>query len=349
MPFNFPENPINGATFSYGTNVWSFNGYAWDKAIVFGVTGATGSQGIQGVTGATGPQGVTGSTGSTGSQGIQGVTGATGATGATPSPGGTYNSIQYNNAGVLDGTPYAYVNATVLYSPTFETTAITNTTGLNLLIGAVDTGNLTMYTEGGNISLQSSGTVSITGTEFTINPITSINMAGGVLYIDDTNNRVGVNTITPAYPLDIIGVTQFRTGLSAAGGTFSGNISAPNIVYNVNGLTGNVDVPRSMSMYAPTASENITLFYTTSAITVSKITSVVRGSSPSVTFSIRHNSDRSNAGTEVVTSGITVTNTTTGTSTTSFNSASIAANSFVWFTTSAVSGTITEIAVSVEF
>ena len=172
---------------------------------------------------------------------VTSVNGLTGAVqGVSTAPGGTYNSIQYNNAGVLDGTANAYVNDTVLYSPTFETTSITNTTGLALTIGVVDSGNLTMFTEDGNILLQSSGTVSITGTEFTINPVTSINMAGGVLYIDDTNNRVGINTITPAYPLDIIGVTQFRTGLSAAGGTFSGNISAPNIVNSFNGLTGAV-------------------------------------------------------------------------------------------------------------
>jgi hypothetical protein len=99
MPFNFPENPINGATFSYGTNVWSFNGYAWDKAIVFGVTGATSSQGIQGVTGPTGSQGIQGITGPTGAQGIQGVTGPTGVTGPQGNTGAT---------GVVD---YAFVIA----------------------------------------------------------------------------------------------------------------------------------------------------------------------------------------------------------------------------------------------
>jgi hypothetical protein len=198
---------------------------------------------------------------------VTSVNGLTGAVqGVSTAPGGTYNSIQYNNAGVLDGTPYAYVNGTVLYSPTFETTAITNTDGSSLTIGVADSGNLTMYTEDGNISLQSSGTVSITGTEFTINPVTSINLAGGVLYIDDTNNRVGVNTITPAYPLDIIGVTQFRTGLSAAGGTFSGNISAPNIVNSFNGLTGTVT-----GVGTAVAGTGISVSGATGAVTITNI------------------------------------------------------------------------------
>jgi hypothetical protein len=111
-------------------------------------------------------------------------------------------------------------------------------------------------------------------------------------------------------------------------------------------------LPRSKSIAIenPTGAEKWMLFFSESAITVAKIESILQGSStPSVTFSIRYGTDMSGAGTEVVTSGITVTNVTTGTATTSFNSASIPANNFVWITTSAQSGTVTALQVSVIY
>lgn len=109
------------------------------------------------------------------------------------------------------------------------------------------------------------------------------------------------------------------------------------------GTTG----PKNISILAPTASENITLLFTTSALTVSKISHAIRGGT-SATFTIRYDSTRSATGTEVVTGG-TIANSTAGASVTTFNSASIPANSWVWLTTTAVSGTVNELAVTVEF
>jgi len=51
----------------------------------------------------------------------------------------------------------------------------------------------------------------------------------------------------------------------------------------------------------------------------------------------------------VVTAGITTTNTTTGLNTTSFNNATVPANNYVWLTTSATSGTVTLLNVSLNF
>lgn len=105
---------------------------------------------------------------------------------------------------------------------------------------------------------------------------------------------------------------------------------------------------KSVTIETPTATEKIIMFFTTAALTVSQIRSVIIGGT-NVTFSIRYGTDVSAAGTEVVTSGIQVTNTTTGLSTTSFNSASIPADRFVWITTSAVTGSVTQLAVTVVF
>ena len=94
----------------------------------------------------------------------------------------------------------------------------------------------------------------------------------------------------------------------------------------------------------------MTLMYTNESLTVASIVSVLRGSAtPSVTFSIYYGSDRSGAGTEVVTSGITTTNTTTGTNTTSFNNATIPADNFIWLKTSDVSGLVEELSVTLRF
>jgi len=116
----------------------------------------------------------------------------------------------------------------------------------------------------------------------------------------------------------------------------------------VVGVTG-VAAPKALTIINPTSAENVVLFFSTSGLTITQIRSTVKGTSPSVTFSIRYGTDISAAGTEVVTSGITCTNTTTGLSTTSFNNATVPSNNFVWLTTSAISGTVTQLAVSLIF
>lgn len=110
----------------------------------------------------------------------------------------------------------------------------------------------------------------------------------------------------------------------------------------------------------PSASENITLYYTPNAITITKLEADVSGlaSSPSVTWSVRHDTIRAAVGTEVVTGGTTTTDTSSGhtmfgfvgeTEVTSFDSPHIPAGSFLWVTTSAVSGNTSAIAITVYF
>lgn len=101
---------------------------------------------------------------------------------------------------------------------------------------------------------------------------------------------------------------------------------------------------KGATIESPSASEDIGLFFTEDAITISSIRAVLVGSStPSVTWTIRHSTDRSATGNEVVTSGTTTTSTTTGSNVVSFNDATIPASSFVWFETTAQSGTVDQI------
>ena len=82
--------------------------------------------------------------------------------------------------------------------------------------------------------------------------------------------------------------------------------------------------------------ENITI--TNIVPFVLKMVAVVRddgGGSQTCTWDIDHNTDRSAAGNEVVTSGTTTTSETTGDVVTSFNDATIPAASWVWLEISA--------------
>lgn len=105
---------------------------------------------------------------------------------------------------------------------------------------------------------------------------------------------------------------------------------------------------KSTVIESPTASEDIILFFTTESKALSQIRSVLIGGT-SVTFTINYGTDVSGAGTSTTASGIVCNSTTTGVSTTTFSNATIPANNFVWLLTSAVSGTVNTLHVSLIF
>lgn len=110
--------------------------------------------------------------------------------------------------------------------------------------------------------------------------------------------------------------------------------------------------PKSIFMFFPTTADTkVVMFYTSTSLTITKMEAVLPSgtNTPSVTFNIRHGSDISLTGTALVTGGTTVTNTTNGLAVSSFNNATIAANSFVWLDVTAVSGTVPGLSVSLEF
>ena len=77
--------------------------------------------------------------------------------------------------------------------------------------------------------------------------------------------------------------------------------------------------PASWVLETPGASEDMAIFYAQEAITIARITVVLTGSTPSVTWTLRHDLDRSQTGTEVITGGSTSTSTGTGDIYTSLN------------------------------
>jgi hypothetical protein len=106
---------------------------------------------------------------------------------------------------------------------------------------------------------------------------------------------------------------------------------------------------KSITIEDPTASENISIFYTNVAITVTQLTAVILGTT-SVSYDIQHGTSRATAtGTGVVGTDVVANSSTTGVITTTFTDATIPADSFVWITTSALSGTPTELNVTIEY
>ena len=108
----------------------------------------------------------------------------------------------------------------------------------------------------------------------------------------------------------------------------------------------------SITVENPSASENIAMGFTFVAITVVEIQAVLVGSAtPSVTIDPFHNTDRSGAGgaTDILTSATAITSVTTGQNLTSFNDATIPADSWIILLTSAQSGTVTELTVTITY
>lgn len=99
---------------------------------------------------------------------------------------------------------------------------------------------------------------------------------------------------------------------------------------------------KAITIERPAVNQDLTIWYTNEAIVITEIESILRGSfDASGQFAIRFGSDRSQVGTSVTTLPITCTNRTTGQITTSFASASIPADNWVWIGVSGVSGVST--------
>jgi hypothetical protein len=168
------------------------------------------------------------------------------------------------------------------------------------------------------------------------------------LFLALVNGAQGATGPTGATGVGITGATGVQGVTGITGATGVQGVTGPQGTTGPTGVQG-LSAPKALTILNPTSSEDVVLFFTTSSITFSQIRSTVMGTSPSITFSIRYGTDISAAGTEVVTGGIVCANSTTGVSTTSFNNATVPLNNFIWLITTALSGTVTQLAVSLLF
>ena len=121
----------------------------------------------------------------------------------------------------------------------------------NITLGTETTGNYVAGITGGTgVTVTGSGSEGATpsvaigqavGTGDTV-AFGGLNVDSGTLYVDSTNNRVGINDTTPSYSLDVTGDGHFTTDLTVDGtiygninGNFSGSLYLP--VKNTSGST----------------------------------------------------------------------------------------------------------------
>lgn len=214
-------------------------------------------------------------------------------------------------------------------------------------------GTLAAGNGGTGITSLASGVATFLGTS------TSANLATALT--NETGTGVAVFATSPALVTPDLGtpsavVLTSATGLPMATGiTSSTSANLATVLSDEVGTTGgflrtggNIKA-KSITVENPGAAEKIALFNSSVAGTIVRVRGVLIGSaSPSVTYNIKKGSDISAAGTSVTTTPSALTNVTTGANAT-LDSASITADDWVWFITTAQSGTVTQINVTVEY
>jgi len=104
---------------------------------------------------------------------------------------------------------------------------------------------------------------------------------------------------------------------------------------------------KTFTLEAPTATDDITIFRTDVDITVQEVIAVSVGTSPSTTYQLKHHPTRSNAGNALTTSS-TTTSTGTGNVAT-LSDATIPANSWVWYESTAATGTNVKLTIDIRY
>jgi len=108
--------------------------------------------------------------------------------------------------------------------------------------------------------------------------------------------------------------------------------------------------PLVLSMPSPQVNDRRILLRAPQALTISRLDAVLTGgTSPSISISLRHGADVSAAGTAATTDPITVTSTTTGSASTSFQSPDIPAGGWLWLEVTAVNGAPQALTVAMLF
>lgn len=149
------------------------------------------------------------------------------------------------------------------------------------------------------------------------------------------SRRSGSTTLDILTASDSTGVVNFALATPTIQGF---EIATKNYVDSA--IDNNVNL-KSISIFNPVAADSVTLLYTQSSTTISKLVAILAGTSPSVNYTIKYGTNRT-TGTEIITGGSTANSTTTGNSTTVFNNSVIPANNFVWLEVTGVTGTVTE-------
>jgi hypothetical protein len=280
-------------------------------------------------------------------------------------PGGSDTHVQFNDGGAFGG------DAGMVYNKTDDEL---------LLAGITDKGAFKLQV-GGAAWIGTTGTITSVRIDNTSDLYSEASFSHGASAAAEYANKAYFQllggTVTEFSFMNVSAVETFS--INTAGDTYTAgtaqienhlklkDISAPSTPASGYGaLYVNTDAPyfkddggapyklnelqsKTKVVEAPGSSENLYFFYTDKAITVQKVAYALRGSSPSVTFDIVFHTDRSSGSPSELFGSNVVGTSTTGTTTTSFSDATIPAGSYVWIVTSAASGTINEIGITLTF
>jgi len=257
-------------------------------------------------------------------------------------------------------------------SPTFAGATFTGTVTAPHIHGSI-AGSLYLHVKNTSGAALSKGTpVRVTGAvgdtttlEVAAADSASIATLPAVAILDADLNNNGQGHAVLAGEIVNLNTAAYTLGQSlyvASGGGLTGtrptlNAQAVAIVGRVHASTGTIAVtidavipeqttPKAITIELPRVDDEFTLFYTQQSTTLSQVLGVVRGTGASVTFELRYAADRSAAGT-LATVPEAITNTTTGEQVTIQNMP-IPADRYVWIKVTAMSGTVSELNVSVE-
>jgi hypothetical protein len=206
-------------------------------------------------------------------------------------------------------------------------------------LGQVSTGTISASADGAiAIGVTTTGTISASGTN-------SMQVGVGS---NAQNDSIQVGDTTD-------GIRLTAGGSAPTASIHDGDMWVDTTKFRVRDAGGDTNMVSSLSksitIQDPVTAEDITLFYTPVAITITQIAAVIRGTTPSVLWFIKHatmTTGRDSAGTAVVTAGTTTTD-EGGVSITSFDDATIPADSFLWVETTDVSGTNDELSLTVVY
>jgi hypothetical protein len=155
-----------------------------------------------------------------------------------------------------------------------------------------------------------------------------------------SSGAVGLRSIV-AGDIPALDASKITTGILATSRLGSG--TADNTTYlGGDQVYHSALLSKAISFQSPTASENVSLWYTPVALTISQVGESIKGTSASVTYNIRFAATRDAASPTAVFSTDRAVTSTSGTTVSSFANASIPAGSWIWITTSATSGTVND-------
>lgn len=189
----------------------------------------------------------------------------------------------------------------------------------------------------------------VTETSVATNEILQYTGAG---WENQTFTEAGIGSVTSVTAGNGLDFTTITTTGAVTLGTPSTLTTATTNGVTATSHTHALTLPKvikSLTVESPTATEDICMFYVPEAMTISNVYAVVKGTTPSVTINPVQTTDRSSAGTAILTTATAITNTTTGQNLTSFNDATVPSGSWIVFKTTAQSGTVTELTITIAY